>query len=1527
MADINRVDPNQIVLANSKLKDGLAIPSNFNEIRSFVELRMRPRYQGFVELDEKGFATYQTIDAPSDQIVLTGYYERGGKSFYSTNYHNDDINSGGYEGFGIKDVSIRFDANKIPEVNVTFIDFRGRVLSDPDNNKFSKMFNLPYPLFNLRIKGGFGPTVTYKLRKIKDDISIDDSGNFIIKSKFIGDRFSPLSDLPLVYLFPVPYLINKDYSIDNTIDSFHELIIQSRKFYEKVGGTVNSAEQQRLRQEINQLEQKITRLKEIRDTLGDKNKIFDWFQSDSDYTALGSSDKLIVENFVKGLTYLNFVTTFPDTTPPPPSSPFVLPDNVGKVISKVFNEKLLQYRNQIVADGGTSNEITDTKFNKYVPLPAPGYSYDIFKSWDFTDLNNHIGRLEAEKQIKENNAAAALSVDLNAAQRLYLGGTKLTIGTIFKLMFNDYNYLMSRIKKAGDEGYNDSSKRGLDRMGYPTVIDNAALGGKKMIYPGSNPSFKTWPEVIFIEEFIQAYISSQKDTIRAEMNSATNEDGSSKYIPINPREVYAFDNNSPTSPVYNGGGRLRNIFHSKTTEQIADLLFERFIIFTNLNLEIVSIFDADDIYNDWTFSSVSGSFFGWISNIFATAFDDEDNAKKTWLTTIEAEARNLAFSLFGANQATRDYFKNLEASMSSIAFFSPTSTDPIAKTYQNAVTAAATSVLIKEPISRALGKATITKNMKIGVDLSLDDKNYVTITDIPPILITNGSPEDNFIYKFMRQFNDSTANEYKVTKDNILFIPDAAAASTHQSDFDNDKITDNHLNDSTFINKILDNGSAFNFSELRLRARYPALIQVPYALLLTMAGIIKNAYVADPTLDVYEIYFNSGLNKIRIQKSSKLLNYLLNLYSSQEATDYFINSSGQLELIPSKITEFTGPSGQPARREHLNKLYKPYYISVNSIGFTDYRDEVIYYKTHDIASDDLKKVYFRYCKELFTKCKAFITELENSLAKKIEDFEGSMKDNDVKLAIYKSFQVIYENYLFGYEQKDYKLYVDTNFKFVDRAYNPIGDICVLDMRTLLNDSRDANVSLFTAISRLLSDNNFWFYPFQGWLTNTQDYKELFEINYDQTITTIPMFIAMYVGAVSSNPNEPNAKFLDNDGILYGKLPSDFGKTKGGIDAFVVKYTGIQNQIVFSNFEHSTESLKNTDEGIKIQSEIINNASNSMSVPKGQSLLSVYQKQSYVSTIKIPLGNMGIQPTQYFYLEYLPLFEGLYIVYNVEHVINADTQKLETTFKSYRLKKDVNPFVTNEVVDFVRKIYPRASSGSGASGSGACNAPAYASYAWGRTRNKIEFGSEFSPLPINPFPSTGLKVYTTGGGSVLFTDWSKIRPHHSSSGRRTVTLDGVSGTYTYMKGRFIGRFAGHPNYAEFLRRDNAGEHIVLDTSWVDPSKPGCQWWIVAPWDGKVWNDAESTCHGGRCSCLCIVSTDGSKCAVFLHWDSQKKGKGDTFVKGEVLARIGNVSPPANALHLHIETMHYEDCNEYLKFVRDARNFNTSTNVLS
>jgi hypothetical protein len=460
-----------------------------------------------------------------------------------------------------------------------------------------------------------------------------------------------------------------------------------------------------------------------------------------------------------------------------------------------------------------------------------------------------------------------------------------------------------------------------------------------------------------------------------------------------------------------------------------------------------------------------------------------------------------------------------------------------------------------------------------------------------------------------------------------------------------------------------------------------------------------------------------------IRKNSGFYNYLENLWTEAYLPNKgfsinYINNNGDVSVVVSKDVTFSDISETETDLIEKIKIYiyEPVYVSINDIRFAvDSSNGNIQPNTtitNGITkpTDKTKTLYKQYLKVLLPKVAQFVKEDDKKLNDKLSSFDSYIKDPEVKLAVYKSFQVIYENYLHGLQEKDFTFTVSNNleessFAFVDRGYNDISGLngsspgCILDIKTLLNDVNDYEVSLFSSMARLLSDNNFWFYPFQSFLTTTKNYNELFKINFDTPTSGDSKFVAMYVGGLSSNPDGPSTSSLQNDGIKKDAIPADLHKKNGVLNAFKVKFTGIQNQMVFSNLQVSTESLKNTDEGLRIQSEIVANGSNSYSIPKGQSLLNVYQKQSYSSTIKIPFGNMGIQPTQYFYQESMPLFDGLYIVYNVSHSIDADNQRLETTFKGYRLKRDVNPIVEQEFVDYLSKdIYTQGLNDLGVTGN-------------------------------------------------------------------------------------------------------------------------------------------------------------------------------------------------------------------------------------
>ena len=127
--------------------------------------------------------------------ATTDYTEIGGLSL-------DDKNYGGVvEGFGIKSINITYNSSLVPHVDITFTDLRGASLFDiidSDNRKspYSLFFKMPYPVFNLTVKGYYGKPVTYCLHMLKWSSQFNsDSGNFDITAKFVGFQSAFLSDI------------------------------------------------------------------------------------------------------------------------------------------------------------------------------------------------------------------------------------------------------------------------------------------------------------------------------------------------------------------------------------------------------------------------------------------------------------------------------------------------------------------------------------------------------------------------------------------------------------------------------------------------------------------------------------------------------------------------------------------------------------------------------------------------------------------------------------------------------------------------------------------------------------------------------------------------------------------------------------------------------------------------------------------------------------------------------------------------------------------------------------------------------------------------------------------------------------------------------------------------------------------------------------------------------------------------------------------------------------------------------------
>jgi GH25 family lysozyme M1 (1,4-beta-N-acetylmuramidase) len=188
---------------------------------------------------------------------------------------------------------------------------------------------------------------------------------------------------------------------------------------------------------------------------------------------------------------------------------------------------------------------------------------------------------------------------------------------------------------------------------------------------------------------------------------------------------------------------------------------------------------------------------------------------------------------------------------------------------------------------------------------------------------------------------------------------------------------------------------------------------------------------------------------------------------------------------------------------------------------------------------------------------------------------------------------------------------------------------------------------------------------------------------------------MYIGGTANYPTKVQNQFI-NDGIedlantdakdfstqeCYPdpKMDNQLARNNEGEDkfpyrtvrAFKVKF-GEQNQSMFTSIKIDSKEYPETNESIQILSRLVGD-NKEHAIPKGQNLYNLYENRSYKATIT-GLGNAMIQPTQYFQLENVPLFNGAYIILSVEH--NITPNMMTTTFSGTKILKYPIPRVKN-----------------------------------------------------------------------------------------------------------------------------------------------------------------------------------------------------------------------------------------------------------
>jgi hypothetical protein len=308
-----------------------------------------------------------------------------------------------------------------------------------------------------------------------------------------------------------------------------------------------------------------------------------------------------------------------------------------------------------------------------------------------------------------------------------------------------------------------------------------------------------------------------------------------------------------------------------------------------------------------------------------------------------------------------------------------------------------------------------------------------------------------------------------------------------------------------------------------------------------------------------------------------------------------------------------------------------------------------------------------------------------------ETEKRSVVDGDQsKVSIYETFKAVNDKWIAGGDYETKTLFED--ILFLDRASRNIGDVLLVDifeLRNVLNqNSLNMNMSVYTFLAGIFINNKFTimnlpayvnFYNVQD--VSTTDFSKpegslAFANNLWGTFLNVDYrnssskMVCFFTGKPSNYLNLPDNNFYRfRDDAFDLRRASDNplienqkGKTDWSLSNRCVGFNvdiGIRNQNIFYSFQVGQDNGKATAESIEATLNIINNVGGTNTSTQSVGLYNYYNQRSYPCTV-VSLGNALIQPTMYFNLRHVPMFNGPYMIQEVTHTISPGSFQTQFT---------------------------------------------------------------------------------------------------------------------------------------------------------------------------------------------------------------------------------------------------------------------------
>jgi hypothetical protein len=1305
MAIINITDPNDtLIVGTNKPTDENLVPELQNQV-PYVELVVyRNKVADYYVAENGEIKEYITQQAAP--IPLMGYDPS--TNVYENNFEND---SDVYQNFGISSIDINIKSKFIPTVNIKFIDVRGQSTFNTDtktsNAGYRSLFDLPPATYVLKVKGVFGNIVRYDLHLLKTNSTFNSTnGNFEIACEFVGKSFIPLTDIKLGWIKAVSRMNTGNIDSSNTnngsdVNNFQDLIWQTKQMYSDIRKLVNgSKETETLKTDETNKNLCVAFQKDLTYRYGSRlNKSNDTPQQiyrNKGFEITGTifeTTYLVIEQEIAktGKTYDEFYGFAYETNS----------NNITPVL-ETLQQEFTTYKNQIkkynkekYKDLGITIDDTDLKAY-YTKSTQPLETITVY--YDYTALNKKI----VDVLNKTQNELTKTATDLDSKISNIVNDTvgfELKISKVFDILMTDTSKFLKLLKESGDisddrrnlvNSGTGSIKQDVPLVAYPRVIN----AKNETIYPGEIEQFKNWKEVKFVETFLDAYLATLRIDKEFQDSLANSDDSPREYIPLGTLDFNSLKYKSTPS-----------------IDEIFSNLFTRYYILSQYTYK--GEWEEGTLSLKTTiFSNSRKNFFNSLykflgesesENVCRNLFDLTLLKQfKTNLTNIKNEKDKNGLQYFIKNvnsfKQTVPVLKNgLQPNRGTIIDGNVISINKAQTNFQNLFIVSKPKVFDATTLDRT--KQEPTAYLQDSVFSFFDSFSLFKKSDIEKIGIEKITA-NNVILIEDKLYNENPDNYYSdffknrtlASKDNAILDLSREYGLSNNKDEIFIFLDETNKDETYFGQSSYDNRDSL-LNLLKDKFLLPSIVEIPkitainIGRLITIDSTFLNELSKNDKqifIDLYNEYIKAGTPS----EIKKLLDtYVLNL------TDW----DKIHEILKDKLP----------KTSIVYELMSPIYIQNNSaytfllpeesngvetknVFFPLITGETEQYNTLDTptqpAGTDINAKIKIFLDAFISNSLKIINEKIKTIETTEKDLSSKIKDNDVKRQIYYSFKNLYDKWLSddvkipnvngnnnGYLENIFLNYQD-QFQFVDRALRDIGTEMVVDIEPLIEAVESGpDTSLYTGISLLLSKNNFEFFPLPNLIKydDKNQWSDVFKLNTFLETTNRTQFTCMYIGGYSTSKDD-YVSFTDNK-------PTDFtNDTAGIVNSFNVYY-GKQNQMIFQDIKLTTTDIKETGESLALVDKIFQNNGTTTPVIKTQSLFEVYEKRAYACEMTIPLGNTCIQPTCYFELKNVQMFNGCYIILEVNHNIDSGTNCVKTTIKGTRIGKFPPPIITKLIV--------------------------------------------------------------------------------------------------------------------------------------------------------------------------------------------------------------------------------------------------------